>query len=173
MAKKFETEIVKTKEFNKTIRVVFGILYFISTFYIFIYDRESQNIYLWYLALAIYLFGAYFLFGQFLIKPKRIGKLTISTQRIEFNVNDENVSIPLNEIENVFLRYMDYGSWKTHSIYGNKNYLTITEKSGKKYDFEILLRSKDSKNNLKEILNGPEFYEKFDIVKVGNSFTEF
>ena len=68
---------------------------------------------------------------------------------------------------------MDYGSWTTHSILRKKNYLRITEKSGKKYDFEILIRNKDSKNDLKRILNSPEYYEKFDFVKGGNSRTEF
>jgi|GEM_PF-2563268 len=173
MTTEFETEIVKTKEFNKIFMIVFLILYAISGFYIFMYDKESQNIYLKCLALAIYLSGIYFIFGQSFIKPKNLGKLKISTDRIEFKVGDKNKNIPLNELENIFLKYMDYGSWSTHSIYGNKNYLKITEKSGSKYDFEILIRNKNSKNDLKVILNSPEFYEKFDFMKDGNSRTEF
>ena len=173
MTAEFETEIVKTKGFNKIFMIVFIILYMISGFYIFMYDKESQNIYLKYFALAIYLSGIYFLFGQSFIKPKKIGKLKISTERIEFNENDESKSVALNELENIYLKYMDYGSWTTHSIFGNKNYLTITEKSGKKYDFEILIRNKNSKNDLKKILNSPEFYEKFDFMTDGNSRTEF
>ena len=173
MTTEFETEIVKTKEFNKIFMIVFGILYLISTFYVFLYDKENQNVYLKYLALAIYTSGIYFLFGQSFIKPKQIGKLKISTDRIEFNQNDENKNIPLNELENIYLKYMDYGSWTTHSIFGNKNYLRITEKSGNKYDFEILIRNRNSKNELKRILHSPEFYEKFDFMKGGNSRTEF
>lgn len=153
--------------------IVFGILYLISTFYVFLYDKENQNIYLKYLALAIYTSGIYFLFGQSFIKPKKIGKLKISTDRVEFNENNENRNIALNELENIYLKYMDYGSWSTHSIYGNKNYIKITEKSGKQYDFEILIRNQNSKNNLKRILNEQEFYGKFDYVKNGNSRTEF
>ena len=170
---KFETEIVKTKEFNKILMIVFIILYMISLFYIFMFDKENQNIYLKYFALAIYASGIYFLFGQPFIKPKEIGKLKISTERIEFNENDESKSIALNELENIYLKYMDYGSWTTHSIFGNKNHLRITEKSGKKYDFEILIRNKNSKNDLKRILNGAEYYEKFDFMKGENSRTEF
>ena len=158
MTTEFETEIVKTKEFNKIFMIVFGVLYLISTFYVFLYDKENQNIYLKYLALGIYTSGIYFLFGQSFIKPKKIGKLKISTARIEFQESDENKNIPLNELENIYLKYMDYGSWTTHSIFGNKNYLSITEKSGKKYDFEILIRNKNSKNELKRILNSPEFF---------------
>ncbi|QXP71041.1 hypothetical protein H0I29_02800 [Polaribacter sp. R2A056_3_33] len=173
MTTEFETEIVKTKEFNKIFMIVFLILYAISGFYIFMYDKESQNVYLKYLALTIYLSGIYFIFGQSFMKPKKLGKLKISTDRIEFNVGNNNKIIPLNELENIYLKYMDYGSWSTHSIFGNKNYLRITEKSGKKYDFEILIRNKNSKNHLKIIFNSPEFYEKFDYMKNGNSRTEF
>jgi len=173
MTTEFKTEIVKTKEFNKIFMIVFTILYAISGFYIFMYDKETQNIYLKYLGLAIYLSGIYFLFGQSFIKPKKLGELKISTDRIEFKVGDNNKSIPLNELENIYLKYMDYGSWSTHSIFGNKNYLKITEKSGNKYDFEILIRNKKSKNDLKTILNSSEFYEKFDFMKAGNSRTEF
>lgn len=173
MTTEFETEIVETKEFNRIFLIVFGILYFISIFYVFAYYQESQNIYLKYVALIILLFGVYFLFGQPFIKPKQIGKLKISTDRIEFNQNKENKKIPLYELENIYLKYMDYGSWTTHSIFGNKNYLRITEKSGNTYDFEILIRNRNTKNDLKRILNSPEFYEKFDFMKVGNSRTEF
>nr|WP_299036258.1 hypothetical protein [uncultured Tenacibaculum sp.] len=173
MTKEFETEIVKTKEFNRIFMIVFIILYMISGFYIFMYDKENQNIYLKYLSLAIYASGIYFLFGQSFLKPKKIGRLKISTDRIEFKMSDNNKNIPLNELENIYLKYMDYGSWSTHSIFGNKNYLKITEKSGNKYDFEILIRNKNSKNDLKRILNSPEFYEKFDFIKGGNSRTEF
>lgn len=113
MTKQFSTEIVKTKEFNRIFMIVFGILY------------------LKYLALAIYTSGLYFLFGQSFIKPRKIGNLKISTDRIEFNENGENKSITLNELENIYLKYMVYGNWTTHSIFGNKNYLKITEKSRK------------------------------------------
>ena len=139
MTTEFETEIVRTKEFNRIFVIVFGILYLISTFYIFLHEKDNQNIYLEYLALIILLFGVYFLFGQSFIKPKQIGKLKISTERIAFERSDENKNIPLSELENVYLKYMDYGSWTTHSIFGNKNYLSITEKSGNKYNFFVIL----------------------------------
>ncbi|MFD1292395.1 hypothetical protein ACFQ5N_00990 [Lutibacter holmesii] len=173
MTTEFKTEIVKTKEFNKIFMIVFGILYLISTFYVFLYDKENQNIYLKYLALSIYISGIYFLFGQSFIKPKKIGYLKITTDRIEFNKNGVNKIITLNELESIYLKYMDYGSWTSHSIFGNKNYLKITEKSGNNYYFEILLRNKNSKNDLKKILNSSEYNEKFDFIKIGTSRTEF
>jgi len=173
MTKEFNTEIVITKEFNKIFMIIFGILYVVSTFYIFLYDRENQNLHFKYSALAIYTSGIYFLFGHSFIKPKKIGTLKISNKKIEFDNNGLNKSIALAELENIYLKYTDYGSWRTHSIYGNKNYLGITEKSGVKYDFEILIKNRTSKDNLKEILNSPEFYEKFNFTKVSNSRTEF
>ena len=173
MTTEFNTEIVKTKEFNKISMIIFGILYLISTFYIFLYDKENQNIYFKYLAFGIYISGIYFLFGQSFIKPKKIGTLKISNKKIEFENSGLNKSIALNELENIYLKYMDYGSWTTHSIFGNKNYVKITEKSGQQYDFEILIRNRTAKNDLKNILNSSEFYEKFDIMKENNSRTEF
>ncbi len=168
MTTDFNTDIVKTKELNKIFMIVFSILYLISAFYVFLYDKESHNIYLKYLALAIYASGIYFLFRQPFMKPKKIGNLKISTDRIEFNENGENKNISLNELENVYLKYMDYGSWATHSIFGNKNYIKITEKSGNEYNFEILIRNKNSKNDLKKILNSLEYYNKFDFIKESN-----
>ena len=50
MTTEYKTEIVKTKEFNKIFMIVFGILYLISTFYIFLYDKENLNVYFKYLA---------------------------------------------------------------------------------------------------------------------------
>ena len=171
MATEFKTEIVKTKEFNKIFMIAFGILYLISTFYVFLY--ENQNVYLKYLAFVIYVSGIYFLYGQSFIKPKKIGNIKISTEQIEFELNGLNKSIEVKELENIYLNYMDYGSWTTHSVFGNKNYLKISEKSGKQYDIEILIRNRTAKNELKNILNTSNFYEKFHFIKEKHSRTKF
>ncbi|WP_066222035.1 hypothetical protein [Formosa haliotis] len=173
MITEFKTEIVKTKKANKVVTITFLILYQISIFYVFLYDKENQNIHLKYLALATYLAGIYFLFGQSFVKPKKTGVLKLSTKTIEFEENGQTKNIPLNELENVYLNSMDYGSWKTHSIYGNKNQIIITDKAGNRYNFEILIRNKDSKNELKSILNSPVYYEKFSLTKAPTSQTNF
>ncbi|MFK7833087.1 MAG: hypothetical protein AB8B52_07415 [Winogradskyella sp.] len=160
----FETQIVKTKAYNKITVIIFGILYLISTFYIFLYDKENQNIYLKFVALAIYISGIYFLFGQSFIKPKKIGTLRITKAHIAVEKNDLNKHIALEQLEHIGLNYLDYGSWATHSIYGNKNYLEITETSGDTHKFEILIKNRRHKNDLKTILRSPEFDEKFDII---------
>ncbi len=171
MNTKFETEIVKTKELNKVIFNVFSVLYIASCFYLFGYDKEKQNIYLKYFSLFCLIVGGYFLFFNNFIKPKIIGFLKISTEEIEIEEGDTNKTIPYEDIEEIYLKYMGYGSWWSHSIYGNKNYITITEKSGDKYDFEILIRDEKSKNNLKIIFDNPKFYDKFDVVNIGNNNT--
>ena len=65
----------------------------IASFYIFLYDKESQSIYINYLAIAINLSGVYFLFGQSFIKPKSIGILKITDEKVEFDKNGLNKSI--------------------------------------------------------------------------------
>ena len=92
---------------------------------------------------------------------------------IKFELNGVEKTIQLKELDNIFLKYTDYGSWTTHSIYGNKNYLKITNINGEKYDFEILIRNKKMKDGFKAILNNTGIYEKFDFVKISNSRTEF
>ena len=104
------------------------------------------------------------MFGQSFIKPKKIGNIKISKEKIEFEENGVNKRILPNELETIYLKYLDYGSWKTHSIFGNKNYLKITEKSGNHYNFEILIRNKKAKDELKTILNSSEFYQKFGLM---------
>jgi len=173
MTPEFKTDIVKTKESNRIFMIVCGILYVVSSFYLYSYDTKHENIYLTSLALAIHISGTYFLFKDFFIKPKKIGSLKISIDGIECNKNGKKNTIAINELENICLKYMDYGSWITHSKFGDKNYLKITEKSGKIHDLEILIRNKNSKNDLKKILNKPEYYEKFNFIKDKSSRTEF
>ena len=173
MRTEFNTEIVKSKEFNTIFKIIYGILYMIASFYIFLYDKESQSIYINYLAIAINLSGVYFLFGQSFIKPKNIGILKITDEKVEFDKNGLNKSIMLTELETISLRYLDYGSWSSHSIFGNKNYLEIIEKSGEKFELEILIRSRNAKNDLKKVLNSPEFIGKFDFIQASNSRTDF
>lgn len=173
MTQEFQTKIVKTKEYNKSYSIVFGIFYLIANFYIFLLDKENQNIYLKYISLLIILLGAYFIFGQSFIKPKVIGVFKLSEKLITIELNGVLKNIKLNELENIFLKYMDYGSWKTHSIYGNKNYLKVTNKNGEEYNFEILLRNKKMKNEFKSALNNFKMNEKFEFVKINNSRTEF
>ncbi|MBO3097400.1 hypothetical protein [Gelidibacter pelagius] len=169
----FQTEIVKTKEYSKVFRLFITILFLITTVYLFFIDKENQNIYLKYAAFLIYLIGIFYLFGQSFIKPKTIGVFKISDGIIHIEKDGLKKNVTLNQLEKIYLKYTDYGSWSTHSIFGNKNYIEITETSGEKHNFEILLRNRTSKNDLERILNSGEFQEKFAFRQLKNSRTEF
>ena len=106
-----------------------------------------------------------------MIKPKKTVKLKISPERIELHLNGEQNTVDLKDLKHLYLNYMDYGSWSTHSIYGNKNYIRITEISGKQYDFDILIRHRHAKYAFKRVLETPQFYGKFDFIKTKNSRT--
>lgn len=169
----FKTEIVKTKEYSKLFRLIVTVLFLLTTAYLFFIDKENQNLYLKYAAFSIYLIGIYYLFGQSFIKPKTIGIFKISEGIIHMEKDGLNKNVTLNQLDNILLKYTDYGSWSTHSIFGNKNYIEITEKSGEKHNFEILIRNRASKNDLERILNSHEFHDKFEFRQLKNSRTEF
>lgn len=173
MNSNYQTEIVKTKEYSKVFRIVATVLFVLTTAYLFFIDKETQNLYLKYTALSIYLIGIFYLFGQSFIKPKTIGFFKISDGIIHIEKDGLKKNVTLNQLEKIYLKYTDYGSWSTHSVYGNKNYIEITETSGEKHNFEILIRNRTSKNDLERILNSPEFHEKFDVRQLKNSRTEF
>jgi hypothetical protein len=173
MKTEFKTEIVKTKQPIKVYSIIFGILYLLANFYIFLFDKENHSIYLKYLSMIILLFGAYFMFGESFKKPKIVGIFKIDEKHISIYLNGTENKIELNEIESIFLKYMGYGSWTGHSIYGNKNYLKIINKNGNEYNFEILLRDKKMKKDFKSVLNNIEINEKFNFTKMNNSRIEF
>ncbi|MBA6153061.1 hypothetical protein [Gelidibacter maritimus] len=173
MNTEFRTEIVKTKKYRKVFSIFIVLLYVLATVYLFLIDKERVNIYLKYAAFLAYLIGAFYLFGQSFIKPKTIGIFKISNGVIHIQKDGLTKNITLNQLEKIYLKYTDYGSWSTHSIFGNKNYIEITETSGEKYNFEILIRNRTSKNDLERILNGVEFQEKFALRQLKNSRTEF
>lgn len=173
MKTEFKTEIVETKQPIKLYSIIFGILYLLANFYIFLFDKENHNIYLKYLSLIIILFGAYFILGESFKKPKVVGIFKIYEKHISIYLNETENKIELNEIESIFFKYTGYGSWMSHSVYGNKNYLKIISKNGVNYNFEILLRDKKMKNEFKSIMNNIKINERFNITKMNNSRIEF
>ena len=169
----FETEIVQTKQPKKLFLWIYFTFYSFAVVYIFFWTDGSKNAYLEASAYLIYAGGFFLMSAHFLIKPKRIGYLSISSEGIEFQHNNDTKSFDLEAVENVFLKYQDYGSWKTHSIFGNKNHIIITTKEGKRFAFEILIENKSVKDQFKQIVLQPEFHGKFDMIQVINSKTKF
>lgn len=169
----FKTEIVKTQEYSKTVALISIVLFIISNLYIFLIEKDNQNVYLKSIAFVINILGLYILFGQSFIKPKTKGSFATADTSINLRLNETQHTISLYELDSIILKYTGYGSWWTHSIYGNKNYLEITGKNGEKYNLEILLRNRSAKNDFKAFLNTEALHGKFQVIKMKNTTCEF
>jgi hypothetical protein len=171
--KTFKTEIVKTKEHSKTLAIIVVVLFIIANLYIFLIAKENQNVYLKSISFVIYALGLFFLFRQSFIKPATIGFFEIADTSINLRLDESQDTLLFNELDNIVLKYTGYGSWWTHSIYGNKNYLEIACKNGEDYKLEILLRNRSVKNDFKAFLNTEALHEKFQLKKMKNTTCEF
>ncbi len=169
----FETDLVKTRVYSKKLILVFLLLYLISLFVIYPLGDNQYPKYIIITSFVLNLSGLYIMFLKDLIKPKVVGKLKISYQTILIEQSNQNLIFHLNDVNEVLLNYMDYGSWQTQTIYGNKNFLKISDKQNKICELEFLIKNKNAKNNLKSILSQPEFDGKFKLVKHPHSKTNF
>lgn len=150
----FRTDIVKSRELKKRYRFLGGAAILVGAYLLFIYNREwDPTIHI--LLGILYLGGMSLGFGLPFIRPKKIGKLILDRESIEIYKEGAIWSFSWSAINNVVLQYSGYGSWWSHSIYGNKNYLLITTEDGEKFDLEILVRNKKYKEELKELLLSP------------------
>ncbi|WP_088323421.1 hypothetical protein [Polaribacter tangerinus] len=168
----FKTDIVNTKSYKSKYSIPFGLFYIASCFYLLFIPSENQILTLKIISLIVILLSAYFLFEVSFIKPKVIGMLKINEKQITIS-SKETVTITVDELDHIYLKYSDYGSWKTHSIYGNKNYLKITSKNGKKYQLEILIRNEKEKNKLKRITDYFSKKDQFSMTNINNPKTKF
>ncbi|MCM4159903.1 hypothetical protein FHG64_05510 [Antarcticibacterium flavum] len=150
----FKTDIVKSREIKKRYRILGGVAILVSAYFIFI-DKQDWDPAIHIILGVLYLGGMSLGFGIPFIKPVKKGKLILDNENIEIYKEGRIRSFPWSAIDNVRLQYSGYGSWWSHSIYGNKNYLLITTGEGEKMDLEILVKNKKHKEELKEILNSP------------------
>ncbi|PWJ37933.1 hypothetical protein [Sediminitomix flava] len=169
----FKTKIVKSRILSKPIIITTAILYIISSYYIFLTNEEDQNTSLKLFFLVIYFLGIYVLFIHRIIKPKKIGDFNLSTEKIEFIQNDTCTTLAAEDIISIELLYLGYGGWKTNTFWGNKNYIKISDRTGMKYDLEILIRNKSTKEELKTILNRYPYINKFSVKKGLNTRVKF
>ncbi|WP_299390671.1 hypothetical protein [uncultured Gelidibacter sp.] len=158
---KFSTEIVKTKTYNKTFIIVFSIFYVMAGLYSFLLISDYPNVILKYASAAILVVGIYYMFGQSFLKPKSVGTFEIFNDAIHLKFDKTHETIPFNQLEEIILKYTGYGSWCNHSIYGNKNFLQITDKMDHTHQIEILLKNRSAKNILKSIMTAERLSEKF------------
>lgn len=150
----FKTDIVKTRELKKRYRVLGGAAILVGAYFIFIDERDLDPA-IHILLGVLYLGGMSLGFGLPFIKPTKKGKLILDGESIEIYKEGKIRSFNWSEIDNVRLQYSGYGSWWSHSIYGNKNYLLLTTGEGEKFDLEILVKNKKHKEELKEVLSSP------------------
>ena len=90
----------------------------------------------------------------------------MTDKNLKFNYDSIVKEINYTKIEKLILKYTGYGSLNTHSIYGNKNFLIIEMKDGEKFSFEILIRNKKQKENLKNIIDTRFSVEQFELRKM-------
>lgn len=101
-------------------------------------------------------------FRENVIKPKVIGEFNLSDTNLSFTINGEATDIPIQDLTEFNLSYIGYGGWARITRHGNKNYINLVTNTGKSHKFEILLKNKEAKDELKAILSSPNFDEKFD-----------
>lgn len=158
--KTFSTAIVETRELSTTLRSIVGILLIISAYFLFIDQRDWSKVFLNILRF-LYFGGLMLGFGLPFIKPRHKGIFALDEQRIVYEVGEEKRELELSRIKEIHLDYKGYGSWWSHTIYGNKNFLEIITLKGEKLDFEILIKNREEKQLLKRLLTVPRQDFKF------------
>lgn len=160
----FKTEIVRAFHVKKIYSITLVALYFPAFYYLFLNNSEHKNGLLILICVVIYLVATTFLVAFSFVKPKKLGNLELSRTQVAFNIQGVLNTLGVSELENLSLNYLDYGSWSSHSLYGNKNKLTITTTAGATYNFEILIKNKEAKDQLKQLLNSEELIEKTAVI---------
>lgn len=150
----FRTDIVRTRELKKRYRILGGAAILVGAYFLFI-DKRDWDPVIHLLLGILYLSGLSLGFGLPFIKPSKIGMLILDGESVEIYKDGVIRSCSWREIKDVRLQYSGYGSWWSHSIYGNKNYLLITTVEDDKLDLEILVRNRKHKEKLKDILVSP------------------
>lgn len=150
----FKTDIVKTRELKKRYRILGGAAILAVAYFLFI-DKRDWDPGIHILLGIIYLAGMSLGFGLPFIKPAKKGKLILDREGIEIFKDGAISSFEWEEIEHVRLQFSGYGSWWSHTIYGNRNYLLLTTEEAERFDLEILIKNRKHKEDLKELLLSP------------------
>jgi hypothetical protein len=158
----FSTQIVKSRKFSIIEKIILGILLLSSNYYLFLINDEYKNTYLTLFFFICYATSMPLTIMPQLLKPKHLGELIISDGKFKILIDGHDKEILFSDIKSLFLKYSGYGSfWRSHTIYGNKNYLIIIDKNNSKTELEVLIKNKAEKEKLKSILNTPELHDIF------------
>lgn len=146
----FETRIVRTWEPSKWLRILGALLLVGSGITLYVWKPDIR----WLMILSgiVYLISFIFALSFSFIKPKNLGIISITEDRIQVNLKEEKREFQISELLELGLDYKGYASFWKHSIYGNKNHLYFTNSSNDKFDYEIVIENKEKKEELKQFL---------------------
>jgi len=146
----FETKIVKTWDPSWKVRILVAILLLGSG--VIAYVWKPENPWLLNSAHAVYVICMFIALGQSFLKPKKLGVLKITRDEIIIEKGNELKTYKITELQDLGFDYVGYASFWKHTIYGNKNHLYFTHRSGEKRDLEITLSNKEMKEEFKSFL---------------------
>ena len=146
----FETRIVRTWEPSKWLRILGVVLLIGSGITLYVWKPDIK----WLMILSgiVYFISFLFALSFSFIKPKNLGVISITEDRIQVDLNEEKREFQISELLELGLDYKGYASIWKHSIYGNKNHLYFTNSSNNKFDYEIVLENLEKKEELKQLL---------------------
>ena len=146
----FETKIVKSWDPSWKVRIPVAVLLLASV--VIAYVWKPENPWLLHSAHAVYVICMFIALGQSFLKPRNLGILKITRDEINIERGNELKTYKITELQDFGFEYVGYASFWKHTIYGNKNHLYFTHRSGEKRDLEITLSNKEMKEEFKSFL---------------------
>ncbi|WPY98086.1 hypothetical protein [Christiangramia sp. OXR-203] len=146
----FETRIVKTWDPSWKVRIPLAV--FLLGSGVIAYVWEPENPWLLNSAYAVYVICMFIALGQTFLKPRILGLLRITRDEIIIEKENESKIYKITELQDLGFDYVGYASFWKHTIYGNKNHLYFTHRSGEKRDLEITLSNKEMKEEFRSFL---------------------
>lgn len=170
----FKTKIVKSRKFSIFEKIIlFAVLIGIN-YYLFFLDEQYQNTLLSVFFLILQGISFSLIIMPQLLKPKYLGELIIKDDKFNLSIEGQKNEISFSNIKSLHLKYSGYGSfWKSHTIYGNMNFLTIIDNKNQKTELEVIIKNKVEKEKLKSILNTPDLHDKFFYKPIFNTKLTF
>jgi hypothetical protein len=161
---KFETKIIKTKDWMKTLYGKVSLILFVISFIVIYFLRPGifnrDYIYEWFgqftkpfigLNFIFNINGFIVLFSQF-FKYKTIGGLEINDNAIKVMESLDSMVFDVTKISSVRLKYNGFKKrWNSYEL-GNLNYLEIVDKNNIMHLYEFLIITYKHKLNLIDCL---------------------
>ncbi|MFV8280120.1 hypothetical protein ACNKXS_01170 [Christiangramia marina] len=162
----FETKIVKTWDPSWNVRILVALLLLGSG--VIAYVWKPENPWLLHSAHVVYVICMFIALGQSFLKPKELGFLKITRDEIVIEKENESKTYKIAALQDLGFDYVGYASFWKHTIYGNKNHLYFTDRSGEKIDLEIILSNKEMKEEFKSFLKELSEDNLLKVQKSGN-----